>query len=185
MSEAKQEWRMLSSREIYDNAWIRIEEHQVINPSGGHSLYGKVCFKNHAVAIIALDEARRLYLVGQHRYTLGQYSWELPMGGSPLDDSPLASAQRELKEETGITAGCWTELMRLHTSNSVTDELGIVYLARDLDLGEPEFEETEDLEIRRMTLDTAYAWILEGRITDAISVAAILRLWNDRERLLG
>ena len=184
MTEPKQPWQLLDLRIVYDNPWIRVEEHRVVNPSGGRSLYGKVCFKNRAVGILALDTERNLYLVGQHRYTLDEYFWELPMGGAPPEEDTLAAAQRELKEETGISAMHWVELMRLHTSNSVTDELGLVYLATDLSFGAPELESTEDIAIRRLPLADAAAWVMDGRITDAISAAGILRLWSDRERLL-
>jgi len=169
-------WQTLSNREVYDNPWIRVEEHRVINPCGGENQYGKVCFKNFAVAILALedDADTHIYLVGQQRYTLGRYSWELPMGGAPLGSSALASAQRELKEETGLTAQHWREVMKLDTSNSVTDEFGIVFHARGLTQGQTQFDETEDLSIRRLPFADALAMTLNGEITDAISVAAIL-----------
>lgn len=185
MTAPKQPWQLLDYQIVYDNPWIRVEEHRVINPSGGRSLYGKVCFKNRAVGILALDSENNLYLVGQHRYTLDEYSWELPMGGAPAEEDTLTAAQRELKEETGISAAHWVELMRLHTSNCVTDELGLVYLATELSFGEPELEPTEDLAVRRVPLADAVLWVIDGRITDAISAAGILRLWSDRERLLG
>ena len=185
MASTKQTWKRLSSTVVYDKSWIRVEEHQVINPSGAQSLYGKVCFKNRAVAILALDEADSLYLVGQHRYTLDEYAWELPMGGAPEHEDMLSAAQRELKEETGISATHWDQVMRLHTSNCITDEFGVVYLARSLSYGEPEHEPTEDLTVRKVPLETAINWVLEGRITDAISAAGILRLSVERERLLG
>ena len=178
-------WHTLSSATVYDNPWIRVEEHRVRNPSGGENLYGKVCFKNHAVAILALSADDDLYLVGQHRYTLDEYSWELPMGGAPLNEPVLKAAQRELKEETGLTAARWEELMRLHTSNSITDELGIVYVARELTEGLPEFGETEDLTIETVPFTEALERVLRGKITDAVSVASILRLWAERERFLG
>ena len=184
MTATKQPWQTLTSRLVYDNPWIRVEEHEVINPSGGESLYGKVCFKNRAVGILALDDDRNLYLVGQHRYTLDEYAWELPMGGAPDNEATLAAAQRELAEETGISASSWQEVMRLHTSNCVTDEVGFVYLARGLSFGMPDHEPTEDLALRKLPLATAFSWVLEGRITDAISAAGILRLWVERERLL-
>lgn len=185
MSARKQPWKTLAERLVYDNPWIRVEEHRVINPSGGESLYGKVCFKNCAVGILALDDDLNLYLVGQHRYTLDAYSWELPMGGAPGDEEPLAAAQRELREETGIEAERWSEIMRVHTSNCITDELGIVYLARSLRFGTPELEPTEDLAVKRLPLAEALNWVLDGQITDAISAAGILRLCVERERLLG
>jgi ADP-ribose pyrophosphatase len=177
-------WRTLSSREVYDNPWIRVEEHQAINPAGSENLYGKVCFKNFAVAILALDGEtdEYTYLVGQQRYTLGRYSWELPMGGAPLGTSALASAQRELKEETGLSAHRWRNVMQLDTSNSVTDEYGIVFHARDLSRGEPQFDETEDITIRRLPFTEALAMTLNGEITDAISVATILHYAHEREK---
>ena len=185
MTHVKQHWRMLSSDTVYDNPWIRVEDHEVVNPSGKHSQYGKVCFKNRAVGILAVDAARNIYLVGQHRYTLDEYSWELPMGGAPLIEDPLAAAKRELREETGLSAGSWRELMRVHTSNSITDEVGYVFLARDLSEGKPEFEDTEDLAIKMLPLTEALRWVHQGDITDAISVAGILRLAADAEHLLA
>jgi 8-oxo-dGTP pyrophosphatase MutT (NUDIX family) len=124
-------WQRLNSRVVFENPWITVFEDKVINPGGGENLYGHVHFKNKAIAILPLDEHGNTWLVGQDRYTLGEYSWELPMGGGPHEESPLLAAQRELKEETGLSAANWSELMRLHTSNSITDELAIVYLARD------------------------------------------------------
>ena len=167
-------WKKLDTRRVWENPWMEIREDRVINPGGGENRYGWVHFKNRAVAIVPLDEEGRTWLVGQQRYTLGEYSWELPMGGAPLDEEPLAAAKRELKEETGLTAARWSELMRLHTSNSITDELGVVFLAEDLVPGEPEFEETEDLNIRRLSLAEALAMVDTGEITDCISVAALL-----------
>lgn len=169
-------WQTLSNREVYDNPWIRVEDHRVINPSGGENQYGKVCFKNFAVAILALedDTESHVYLVGQQRYTLGRYSWELPMGGAPLGSSALASAQQELKEETGLIAKHWREVMKLDTSNSVTDEFGIVFHARGLTQGQTQFDATEDLSIRRLPFADALTMTLNGEITDAISVATIL-----------
>jgi 8-oxo-dGTP pyrophosphatase MutT (NUDIX family) len=169
-------WKKLSSRTIWENDWMRILEDEVINPGGGKNDYGYVHFKNRAVAIIPLDENDNVWLVGQERYTLGVWSWELPMGGAPLDETPLDAAQRELKEETGLTAGKWTEVMFLHVSNSITDEEGIVYLAENLTEGEPDFEESEDLQIRKLPLADAIAMVNDGDITDVISVAALLRI---------
>jgi 8-oxo-dGTP pyrophosphatase MutT (NUDIX family) len=169
-------WKQLSSRVVYDNDWMQVREDHVINPGGGENQYGHVHFKNRAVGIIALDDADNTWLVGQQRYTLGEYSWELPMGGAPLDEAPLDAAKRELQEETGLSARNWEEVLRLHTSNSITDEVGLVYVATRLMMGMPNTEETEDLEVRKLPLEEAVQMVLDGEITDAISVAALLHL---------
>lgn len=169
-------WKKLESRIVFDNPWIRVLEDRVINPGGGRNDYGHVHFKNRAVAILPLDESANTWLVGQDRYTLSAWSWELPMGGAPLAEEPLAAARRELKEETGLTARRWREMMRLHISNSITDEAGIVFVAEDLTQGEPEFEETENIEIRKLPVADAIEMVRRGEITDAISVAALLAL---------
>ena len=169
-------WKRLDSRTVFENDWMEVREDHVINPGGGENQYGYVHFKNRAVAIVPLDKDDNVWLVGQQRYTLDAWSWELPMGGAPLDEPPLAAAKRELREETGLTATSWTEIMQLHPSNSITDELGVIYLAQGLTEGETAFEETEDLEIRALPLADALNMVEAGEITDAISVAALLRV---------
>jgi ADP-ribose pyrophosphatase len=172
----KNPWTTLSENQIYENAWIRLTEYQVINPGGGHGLYGKVHFKNLAIGIIVLDDEYNTWLVGQYRYPLDQFSWEIPEGGGEPGNDPLKSAERELQEETGITAGSWIEIQRLHLSNSVSDELAIIYLARDLKFGESSPEETEQLAIRKLPFYEAFDMVMNGEITDSMTVAAILKL---------
>jgi 8-oxo-dGTP pyrophosphatase MutT (NUDIX family) len=169
-------WKKLESKVVYDNPWITVREDHVINPGGGENQYGHVQFKNKAIAIVPLDDDRNTWLVGQDRYTLGAYSWEVPMGGATGDETPLAAAKRELKEETGLAAGKWTEIMHLHLSNSITDEEGFVFVAEDLVEGEPEFDETEVLDVRKLSLGEALEMVNRGEITDALSVAAILKV---------
>lgn len=173
-------WKKLDSKLIYENPWFSVREDRVINPGGGHNVYGHIRFKRKAIAIVPLDEDGYTWIVGQDRYTLGEYSWEVPMGASESGEEPLATAHRELKEETGLSAGRMTPLMRLHTSNSVTDEEGFVFVAEDLHEGETQFDEMEVLDIRRLPLDEVVAMIGRGEMTDAISVAAILRIHADQ-----
>ena len=159
---------------------MRVMDDEVINPSGGKNQYGYVHFKNRAVGIIPIDADGNVWLVGQDRYTLNAWSWELPMGGAPLSEDPLDAAKRELKEETGLSANKWTEVMRLHTTNSITDEEGIVYLAEELTEGAAEPEETEQLEVRKLPLEDAVDMVRKGEITDAISAAALLHIISQR-----
>ncbi len=169
-------WKRQSSKKLFDNPWLTLHEDEVINPGGGISHYGKINFKNLAIGIIPLDENNNTWLVGQYRYVPDCYSWEIPMGGGPLNIDPLISAKKELKEETGLLANDWQEIMKLHTSNSVTDERGLIYVARDLTQGETAFEETEDLLIEKLSLDEAIERVLSGEITDAVSIAGLLKL---------
>lgn len=169
-------WQIRKSALQYDNRWIRVTEHQVINPSGGPGIYGVVHFKNLAIGVLALDEEGHTWLVGQYRFPLEAYSWEIPEGGGPLGQDPLASAQRELLEETGLVARQWDLIVNLHLSNSVSDEFGMVYLARGLEQREPEPEETEQLTVLRLPFEKAYQMVKNHEITDSLSVAAIQKI---------
>jgi len=169
-------WTTLSVRKVYENRWISIDEHQVINPSGGRGIYGKVHYQNKAIGIIPVDSENNTWLVGQWRYPLDEWSWEIPEGGSPMSDDPLMSAQRELKEETGLTAGKWSMIQHTHLSNSVSDEEGFIFLAEDLTEGHAEPEETEDLVVKKVPLKEAIEMVVDGRITDSLSVMGLLKL---------
>lgn len=174
-------WKTLKITAVYENPWIRLEHHDVLNPAGNEGVYGKVHFKNRAMAIVPIDQDGNTWLIGQYRYALDEYAWEIPMGGGPIDLDMLDSAKRELREETGLSAEKWTQIMRIHMSNSVTDEEGIVYLAEELSQGETEFEETEILQVKKLPFAAALEMVMEGQITDSISVAAILKV----ARILG
>ncbi|MEM9824383.1 MAG: NUDIX hydrolase [Bacteroidota bacterium] len=169
-------WTTLNSKVVYDNPWIQITHREVLNPSGGAGIYGVVHFKNTAIGIVPLDNALNTWLVGQYRYTLNQYSWEIPEGGGIIGQPLLASAQRELLEETGIKADKWTKVLDLHTSNSVTDEYGITYVAQELTFGAAEPEDTEELIIRKLPFAEAFQMVIEGQITDALAMASIMKV---------
>lgn len=169
-------WKITSEKTIYNNPWINVTEYQVINPSGNPGIYGKVHFKNLAIGVIPLDEELNTYLVGQYRFALDQYSWEMPEGGSPEGTDPLESAKRELLEETGLKANQWVEIQRMHLSNSVSDELCIIYLARDLTQFEAEPEDTEQLIVNKVPFAEVYRMVCSGEITDSVTVAAVLKV---------
>ncbi|MDH5765965.1 MAG: NUDIX hydrolase [Gammaproteobacteria bacterium] len=173
----KNPWSFISSKNIYENPWIYIQEDQIINPAGKPGIYGKVCFKSQATGIIPVDDEGNTWLVGQHRYTLNQWSWEIPMGGSPTGEDCKTTALRELEEETGLIAGSLEQILFLHTSNSITDEEAYVFLARDLRPGVAALEDTEsDLEVKKLSLSDAIGMAQNGQITDAVSVAGLLHL---------
>jgi ADP-ribose pyrophosphatase len=180
VTDTRNPWRRLATRPIYENPWIRVEEDQVIHPSGRPGVYGRVSFRNLAVGIIALDADDYTWLVGQYRYATDRYSWEIPMGGCPLGDDPLEGARRELREETGLHAARWTLLLEAQLSNSVTDELGRVYVAEELSAGAPEFGETEQITIRRLPFEQVLAMVMAGEITDVLSMAGVLKLAQQR-----
>lgn len=168
-------WKTLESQLKYDNNWISVTEHQVINAGGNKGIYGTVHFKNLAIGIIPLDENNNTWLVGQYRYPLNQYSWEICEGGGKLDIPPLDAAKRELLEETGITAKQWNPLLEMHLSNSVSDELGIIYIAKDLTFSAPQPDEDEVLQLKKVSFDEAFNMVMKGEITDSLSVAGILK----------
>lgn len=166
-------WKTLSQAVVYENQWIRVQEDQVIRPDGLDGIYGVVNFKNKAVGVLPIDEEGYTYLVGQFRYPLGAYSWEIPEGGCPQGEDTLDAAMRELKEETGLEAANYQVLGRAHLSNSVSDEEAIWYLATGLTLGASEPEGTEKLVVRRLAFFEAVEMVRQGEITDALSVLAI------------
>ncbi|MFT4031214.1 MAG: NUDIX hydrolase [Siphonobacter sp.] len=176
MESEKSPWKTLSSRVVYDNPWIRLRHEEVLTPAGKPGIYGVTHFKNKAIGIIPIDEEGYTWLVGQYRYPLEEYSWEIPMGGGKLEIDTLESAKRELKEETGLTAERWEMIGRIHTSNSVTDEEGFIYVAEGLTPGETEYDETEIIQVWRLPLPEAVEMVMQNRITDSLSVYGLLKI---------
>jgi 8-oxo-dGTP pyrophosphatase MutT (NUDIX family) len=176
MNETHNPWTILNERIVYDNKWIGLTEYDVLNPGGGKGIYGKVRYKNLAIGILPLDEKGNTWLVGQYRFVLDAYSWEIPEGGGDPALPPVESARRELLEETGLVAAEWLPLMEMHLSNSVSDERAYMFLARGLEQREAEPEETEQLVVRKLPFEEAYRMVERGEITDSMSVASILKV---------
>lgn len=175
MALTENPWQTLVVQNIYDNAWIRVDEHQVLNPAGNKGIYGKVHFKNIAIGILPLDDELNTWLVGQYRYPLDAYSWEIPEGGGLIGIDPQEGAKRELLEETGLVANELIEIQRMHLSNSVSDELAILYVAKGLTQGSAQPEETEQLQVKKVPFAVVFEMVMQGEITDSMSVAAILK----------
>jgi 8-oxo-dGTP pyrophosphatase MutT (NUDIX family) len=171
-------WKTISQKTAYENAWIKVEHHEVLNPAGNPGIYGKVHFKNTAISIVPIDSEGFTYLVGQYRYTLNEYSWEVPEGGCSIaeGESTLDAAKRELLEETGLVASEWTQLGEVYLSNSVSDEKAVMYIAQNLVQRQACPEETEQLKIRRLPLNEAIEMAKNGTITDALSVLTLLKI---------
>ena len=175
MNENNNPWTVLDTEERYDNNWIKVIHQNVLNPNGGKGVYGTVHFKNIAIGIVPVDNEGNTWLVGQYRFPIDEYSWEIPEGGSPEGEDILESAKRELLEETGLIAGKWTMISKLHTSNSVCKEVSYIYLAEDLTQTTSQPEETEQLQIKKVPIKSAYEMVMNDEITDSISVAGILK----------
>lgn len=176
IDENKNPWTSLSKQIVYDNKWITVTHEEVLTPGGSKGIYGKVHLKNYAIGIVPVDKDGNTWLVGQYRYPLSEYSWEIPEGGGLLENDILAAAQRELKEEVGLTANKWTQIAVSHTSNSVTDELAVIFVAQELTESYNEPDDTEQLQIKKLSLNEAIAMAMNGTIKDAISVLALLKL---------
>jgi len=176
VDETKNPWTSLSQATVYENPWIRVDHHEVLNPAGGAGIYGVVHFKAHAVGVVPIDASGDVILVGQYRFPLKTYSWEIPEGGGFPPDSLLDSAKRELREECGLEAQGWLEILGMDLSNSVTDEAGTAFLAWDLTHGPSQPEDTEQLKIIRLPFWECIARVKRGEIRDGVSVAALYRV---------
>ena len=168
-------WTTLKSEKIYDSPWIGLTKHDILNPSGNPGTYSVVHFKSIAIGVLPLDKNYNTWIVGQYRYPIDQYSWEIPEGGGDRNLPPLVSAQRELLEETGITANKWTKIQEMYLSNSASDEFCVLYIAQELSFGEAEPDDNEQLEIRKLHFDELYKMVETGEITDSLTVCIVLK----------
>lgn len=172
----KNPWQTLRESTVYENKWIKVTHADVITPTGTEGIYGKVHFKNKAIGIIPLDDDGYTWLIGQYRYALNTYSWEIPEGGGPLEMDTLEAAKRELAEEVGLAAADWQILAELNTSNSVTDEYGIIFLARNLSAAYAPTDDTELLKIKKVHITEAFRMAMRGEIMDSMSLIGLFKL---------
>jgi 8-oxo-dGTP pyrophosphatase MutT (NUDIX family) len=171
----KNPWQRLDSQPIYANPWLRVREDQVINAAGNPGIYGVVEFAKLTAGILPLFDNGDTMIVGQWRYPLDCYSWELPEGGGSKDEPAIESARRELSEETGLKAAHWHAFLSVHTSNSVTDEIAHCFLAWELAEFAPQPDEDEALGLVRISFCDLLHHVETGAITDALTVAMVLK----------
>jgi len=176
INETRNPFKTIDETIVYDNNWIKIKHANIITPSNTKGIYGTVHFKNYALGIIPIDHEGYTYLVGQYRYALNSYSWEIPEGGGLLDKDILESAKRELQEEVGYFAEKWTKIAELNTSNSITDEKGIIFVAQELTPTNTSYDETEEIQIKKLHIYEAIEWAVSGKIQDAITLIGLLKL---------
>jgi 8-oxo-dGTP pyrophosphatase MutT (NUDIX family) len=174
-NKSENPWKKLSSEVKYENPWVKIIEDKVKNPAGNDGIYGVVHFKTNAIAILPLDEENNTWIVGQYRYPLDSFEWEVVEGGCPEGTLPEDTARRELIEEVGIHAESLELILEMQLSNSTTDEVSYSYIARGLKFVGAEPEEEEKLTIRKLPFEELYQMVLRGEIRDALSVATVLR----------
>jgi ADP-ribose pyrophosphatase len=169
-------WKLIASKTAYENNWIEVQHQDVITPAGNPGIYGVIHFKNLAIGIIPLDENNNTWIVGQYRYPHKKYTWEIPEGGGKIGVDPIDSAKRELQEECGIIAHHWEKILEMDLSNSATDEKAILYVVRNLEFTNSEPEETEDLQVKKVPFETLFQMVMNGEISDAMTIAAVLKL---------
>ena len=185
MAQRRGPWQVVSRQQVYDNRWIRLTHHEVINPADQPGIYGTIHFKNQGIGVVPVDAEMHTYLVGQYRFALDAYSWEIPEGGGLVGTDPQAAAARELAEETGLRAARWRKMVEGELSNSVTDEQFVGFLAWDLEQGAAAPEPSEELQVRRLPLVEAFAMMEAGEIRDALSILTLqaIELLHLKDRL--
>jgi ADP-ribose pyrophosphatase len=176
MTTEQNPWKTLDKTLTYESPWISVEHHNVLNPAGKPGTYSVVHFKKLAIGVIPLDAENYTWIVGQYRYPLDVYTWEITEGGGDRDLDPVESAKRELLEECGIIAGEYTLIQQLQLSNSASDEVAYLFVARNLTFTDAQPEENEQLSIRKVHFDELYRMVEKGEITDSLSVAAVLKV---------
>jgi len=178
MTPTGKPWGIRTAKTVYRNPWITVREYQATAPTGAPALYGVVNFQNYALAILPVHDDGSITLVGQHRFALADYSWEIPEGGGPMGEAPLTGAKRELREETGLVAADWREVLRLQLSNSVTDETAVGFIATGLSQADSDPDETEAFQIAKVPFQEALDLVFRGMIVDVLTVAMLLRAYH-------
>ncbi|MBP7514164.1 MAG: NUDIX hydrolase [Flavobacteriales bacterium] len=169
-------WTSVKEEVRYETPWIRITHHDIIDPSGREGIYGTIHFKNLAIGVVPLDEDLNTWIVGQYRYPIEAYSWEIPEGGGRRDIPPIESAKRELREEAGIEADHWQEILRMDLSNSASDEHAILYVAQGLTFHRPQPDHDEELELKKLPFEELYGMVVRGEVLDSLTIAAVLKV---------
>ena len=152
-----------------------IDRYKVVHPGGADGEYSVVRPRRLAVGVLPIEADGSVHMVGQWRFPLGRYSWEMPEGGAEPGEPALDCAKRELEEEAGVRARAWHKVLELDISNSLTDETAVVFIATDLEPGTHQPEAVEVFKHKRAPFLDVLARVANGQIRDAMTVAAVLR----------
>jgi ADP-ribose pyrophosphatase len=169
--------RRISSRLVYDGKLLKVRSYTVRLPDGAAAEREYIVHPG-AVAVIAVTDAGDLVMERQFRYPLGRDMIEIPAGKIDPGEDPLATARRELQEETGYTAAEWTHVATINIAIAYSDEHIEIYLAKGLRHEQAKLDDEEFLEVFTLPLATALAWVREGKITDSKTVAGLF--WAEK-----
>ncbi len=172
ISEVKNPWEILDTVDVYESDWISLVKHNVLDPKKNKAVYSIVKFKHTAIGVLPLDKDLNTWIVGQYRFPINKYSWEIPEGGGSLSEAPVEAAKRELSEEVGISAKKYTLIQEFNTTNSCTDEKAYLYVAQDLSFHDSHPDDNEELKVKKIPFEKLYQMVLNGEITDSLTIIA-------------
>lgn len=175
-------WKVLKEETGYDCRYFSVRHDQVTLADGEPRSYHSVRMKYYGVCIVPVDHEGSVTLIGQYRYVLERFSWEIPGGGARVGDDPLDVARAELKEETGCTAEHWLKIVEGAVSPGISTEAVPAFVAWGLDCGAPRPDETELLSRRRVPFTDAVGMALSGEISNLPGIAALLGIEVRRRR---
>lgn len=172
-------WKTKQSSLVYETAWVKVMKNDVISPRGKDCVYSYVD-KADSVGAVVVNANNEIYLVGQYRYPMDEFTWEIIEGGIEEGESPLEAVKREIKEEAGLKASNHNLILEdFHIANGLTNERGNIFLVTDIiEEGAQSLDPTEKIVIKKVPFDEAVQMVYKGEIKDSYSIVGILLAKN-------